>query len=175
MTLWTVTHQVPLSMRFSWQEYWSRVPFSLPGDLSEPGIEPTSLTAPALAGGFFTTSVPWEMHYIYQVSSFNSHKNLWGRYCYYLCFEVLRTEMRVSNMPHVLQVVRFGVLSSHCHGMEMEVRRIPTVWWDFPLAAEGMPTCWTYDMLRGEISLWEAGMWSSFVLRLQYCSVEPKD
>ena len=25
-TLWTVTHQTPLSMRFSWQEYWSGVP-----------------------------------------------------------------------------------------------------------------------------------------------------
>ena len=40
---WTITHQVPLSMGFSWQEYWSRVPFPSPGDLPGPGIEPTSL------------------------------------------------------------------------------------------------------------------------------------
>ena len=37
---------------FSKQEYWSRLPFSSPGDLSNPGIEPVS---PALAARFFTT------------------------------------------------------------------------------------------------------------------------
>ena len=30
-TLWTVTLQAPLSMAFSWQEYWSRLPFPPPG------------------------------------------------------------------------------------------------------------------------------------------------
>ena len=39
-------------MGFFRQEYWSRLPFHLPGDLSDPGMEPAS---PALAGGFFTT------------------------------------------------------------------------------------------------------------------------
>ena len=47
-------------MGFSRQEYWSGLPFPTPGDLSNPGIEPTSLTSPALAGGFFTTSTTWE-------------------------------------------------------------------------------------------------------------------
>ena len=42
-TLWTVTHQAPLSMRFSRQEYWSGLPFPSPGDLPDPGIEPGSL------------------------------------------------------------------------------------------------------------------------------------
>ena len=32
-----------------------------PGDLLNPGIEPVSLTYPALAGGFFTTSATWEV------------------------------------------------------------------------------------------------------------------
>ena len=31
-----------------------------PGDLPNPGIEPTSLMPPALAGGFFMTSATWE-------------------------------------------------------------------------------------------------------------------
>ena len=48
----TVYYQAPLSMEFSKQEYWSRLPFPSPGDLPEPGIEPTS---PALSRGFFTT------------------------------------------------------------------------------------------------------------------------
>ena len=47
-------------MGFSKQEYWSGLPFPPPGDLSNPGIELESLTPPALAGGFFTTSATWE-------------------------------------------------------------------------------------------------------------------
>ena len=37
-----VTHQAPLSMEFSRQEYWSGLPFFSPGGLLNPGIEPTS-------------------------------------------------------------------------------------------------------------------------------------
>ena len=58
--LWTVACQALLSMGFSRQEYWSGLPCSPPGDLPNPGIEPTSLTSPTLAGGFFTTSTTWE-------------------------------------------------------------------------------------------------------------------
>ena len=49
-TPWAVAHQGPLSMGFSRQEYWSRLPFPSSGDLPNPGIEPESLTSPALAG-----------------------------------------------------------------------------------------------------------------------------
>ena len=35
----------------------------LQGDLLDPGIEPTSLMSPALAGEFFTTSTTWEAVY----------------------------------------------------------------------------------------------------------------
>ena len=38
----TVAHQIPLSMEFSRQEYWSGLPFSSPGALPNPGIEPGS-------------------------------------------------------------------------------------------------------------------------------------
>ena len=55
-TLWTVAHEAPLSMEFSRQEYGSGLPFPPPVDLPNPGIKPTSLVSPALAGGFFTTS-----------------------------------------------------------------------------------------------------------------------
>ena len=59
-TLWTVAHQFPLSMGFSRQEYQSGLPCPSLGDLPDPGIEPASLTSPALAGRFFTTSATWE-------------------------------------------------------------------------------------------------------------------
>ena len=55
-TLWTVSHQAPLTMGFSRQGHWSGLPYPPPGDLPNPRIEPTSLTSPALAVGFFTTS-----------------------------------------------------------------------------------------------------------------------
>ena len=45
VTLWTVAHQVPLSMGFSRQEYQSGLPFPTPGHLPNPWIEPTSLTS----------------------------------------------------------------------------------------------------------------------------------
>ena len=59
-TLWTVVLQAPLSMEFSMQEHWSRLPCPPPGNLPDPGTESASLMSLALAGGFFTTSNPWE-------------------------------------------------------------------------------------------------------------------
>ena len=40
-TPWTVAHQAPPPMGFSMQEYWGGLPFLSPGDLPDPGIEPT--------------------------------------------------------------------------------------------------------------------------------------
>ena len=54
-TLWTVAHQAPLSMGFSRQEYWSRLPCPPPEDLPNPGIEPLSSAAPALQAVY-----PWD-------------------------------------------------------------------------------------------------------------------
>ena len=56
----TIAHQLPLSMGFSRQEYWSGLPFPSPGNLPDPGIEPTSLMSPALSGEFFFTTEPTE-------------------------------------------------------------------------------------------------------------------
>jgi len=64
-TTWTVAHQAPLSLEFSRQEYWSGLPFPLPGDLPNPGIELTSLTSSALTGRFFTTEATWEAYSMY--------------------------------------------------------------------------------------------------------------
>ena len=43
VTLWTAAHQAPLSMRFFRQDYWSGLPFPTPGDLPNPGMEPTNI------------------------------------------------------------------------------------------------------------------------------------
>ena len=47
-------------MGFSRQEYWSGLPPPNPGDLPDPGIEPVSLSSPALAGRFFNTGTTSE-------------------------------------------------------------------------------------------------------------------
>ena len=51
--------QAPLFMGFLRQEDWSGLPFSPPGDLPDPGIEPKS---PLLAGRFFITEPPGTPH-----------------------------------------------------------------------------------------------------------------
>ena len=43
VTPWTITHQVPLSMGFSQQEYWSRLSCPPPGNIPDPGIKHASL------------------------------------------------------------------------------------------------------------------------------------
>ena len=62
-TLWTVAYQAPLSMGFSRQEYWSGLPFSSPGDLPNPGIEPRS---PALQADALPSEPPGKTQMVYQ-------------------------------------------------------------------------------------------------------------
>ena len=59
--LWTVSYQASLSMGFSTQEYWSGLPCPPPGDLPNPGLKPTSLMSPDLAGGFFIARATWDI------------------------------------------------------------------------------------------------------------------
>ena len=58
----TVVCQASLSMGLSRQEYCSGLPCPPPGDLPDPGVKPTSLLSPALAGRFFTASATWGAH-----------------------------------------------------------------------------------------------------------------
>ena len=46
--------QAPLSMEFSRQDYWSGLPFPIPGDPPNPGIEPKS---PALQADSLPTEL----------------------------------------------------------------------------------------------------------------------
>ena len=55
---WTVAYQVPPSMGFSRQEYWSGLPFPSPGDVSNQGIEPRS---PALYADALPSEPPGKL------------------------------------------------------------------------------------------------------------------
>ena len=71
-TLWTTACQAPLSMGFSRQEHWSRLPCPPPGGLPDLGIEPVFIASPASpAGGFFTTSTTCEAQ---QCTQSTNHK-----------------------------------------------------------------------------------------------------
>ena len=61
VTPWTVARQLPLSMGFPRQEYWSRLPFPTPGDLHDPRIKPASS---ALSDRCFTTEPPGKPGFI---------------------------------------------------------------------------------------------------------------
>ena len=66
---WAVAYQVPLSMKFSRQEYLSGLSFPTPGALPDPEIKSTSLvslTSPALVSRFFTTRITWKAIIIYK-------------------------------------------------------------------------------------------------------------
>ena len=46
VTSWTVARQAPLSMELFWQEYWSGLPFPLPGDPLNSEFKPTATALP---------------------------------------------------------------------------------------------------------------------------------
>ena len=65
-TPWIVAHQAPLSVGFSRQEYWNRLPLSSPGDLPNPGIKSGS---PALQVDSLSSEPPGKPHiYMYELS-----------------------------------------------------------------------------------------------------------
>ena len=83
----TVTHQAPLSMGFSRQEYWSESSFPSLEDLSDPVIEPRSpaLQADSLPNLFIT------LHYMYSIlsSSFLS-------FCLFLFWRIIALQCCVN-------------------------------------------------------------------------------
>ena len=92
VTPWTVTLHAPLSVGFSRKDYWSGLPCPPPGTLPDPGIEPTSLMSPVLAGGFFTPIAIWEAHTTVYMCP-NSWKyilkmdEIYCMYSLYICIE----------------------------------------------------------------------------------------
>ena len=74
-TPWTIVRQAPLPMKFSWQEYWSVLPFPTPGESSQPRDWTHISTSPTLSWGFFTTVLPGKPRW----SSREVHLILMGR------------------------------------------------------------------------------------------------
>jgi len=75
-----------LPMGFSRKEYWSGLSFPPPGDLPDPGIEPTSLMSPGLTGRFFSTSANHNL----SLNGMNLEKRLKQNFLPYFLFFWLR-------------------------------------------------------------------------------------
>ena len=90
VTPWTIAYQVPPSMGFSRQEYWSGLPFPSPGDLPNPGIEPRS---PTLQADSLPSEPPGKPH-------------VWGKDAFLF---ILLMIYGLSLSGRILSVV-----SSHC-------------------------------------------------------------
>ena len=86
-TSWTAVHQAPLSMEFFRQVYWSGLPFTSPGDLPNPEIEPASPTLEA-------DSLPSEP----------LGKTRW---CMYQCKSICQHDLPLSPVCWVLFVCGF--------------------------------------------------------------------
>ena len=95
------SHQAPLSMGFSRQE-WSGLPFPSPGDHPNPGIKPISPASPALADKFFTVEPPKEQFKAYAAFSRTAsqpHKVLPPSWC---CSEPATGHSTImSSQPHL--------------------------------------------------------------------------
>ena len=61
VTLRTIACQATLSMKFSRQEHWSRLPCPPAGDLHDPWIKPTSLCLLHFQAGSLLLAPPWKL------------------------------------------------------------------------------------------------------------------
>ena len=84
VTPWTVARQVPLSMEFSRQEYWSGLPFLLQGVISSQGLNPYVSCISCIADGFFTTVSAGKPLYCKYLCSMRLHRTK-GQLCKKSC------------------------------------------------------------------------------------------
>ena len=101
-------------MGFSRQEYWNGLPCPAPGDLPRPGIEPTPLKSPALAGRFLTMSAT-KKPYIIKPTTYQSR----GAASFFLLslptvfgarFQILPAKLP-GDLNHCSRKLRMGGLS----------------------------------------------------------------
>ena len=83
LTLWTEAHKAPPSVGFSRQEYWSGLPFSSSGDLSNPGIQ---LWFPTLWANSWPSEPPGSACILIFKKFFWATSN--SKYCYALIIDV---------------------------------------------------------------------------------------
>ena len=107
-TTWTGAHQALLSMRFSRQEYWSRLSCPPPGDLPVLGIVPTSPACPALQADSLPIELPGKPHMLClrarKKKKGLKKQSIQAILIYYLSFFPIYWLLLLSNMVVVVVV-----------------------------------------------------------------------
>ena len=85
MNPWTVACQTPLFMEFPRQEYWSGLPFPIPRDLPNTGIEPVSLASPALVDRFLSSLPPGKHIYNILTHTYYAYVYIYIYICVCVC------------------------------------------------------------------------------------------
>ena len=94
-TPWNAAHQAPLSTGFFRQECWNGLPFSSPGDLTDPGIKPGS---PASQAGSLLSELPGKPMILCTVSFF-----FFRFYFIFLLYNIVLVLPYINmNLPRVL-------------------------------------------------------------------------
>ena len=70
----TVAHQAPLSMEYSRQEYWRKLPLPTPRGLTDPGIKSTSPMSPTFWQRIPTTEPPSDPTLIYSSNNMGAYE-----------------------------------------------------------------------------------------------------
>ena len=99
VTPWTVACQIPLSIGFSGQEWWSGMPFPSPGDLPDPRIEPRSS---ALQADSLSTKLLGKLFSIYYNYSFNIMRKYNSKV---ICLDSLKHSYCRSHTGYILKDV----------------------------------------------------------------------
>lgn len=92
-----VARQAPLSVGFSRQEYWSRLPFPSPGDLPNPGIEPRS---PALQADSLPSELPGQPRLGTQ-----EKEGISVSICHSQCEEMWKTKSLLTRLPWFFRII----------------------------------------------------------------------
>ena len=114
-TSWTIALQVPLSMEFSRQEYWSSFPFPAPGD--RPNL---SLMSPALTMDSLPLSHQGSPMGEYEVLNKNHCSTLAPAHILHLPYSMAGPRNAKKNICCVLD------LAMHCHTPFQERRCCPS-------------------------------------------------
>ena len=105
VTAWTVAHQVPLSMKFSRQEYWSGLSFPPPRDLPDPGIKLPFLDTESESEVAQSCPTVWDPMDTRLLRPWDFLGKSTGVGCHFLLQGIFPTQGSNPGVPHCRQTV----------------------------------------------------------------------
>ena len=134
-------------MEFSWQKYWSELPFPTPGDLPNPGIECVS---PALTG-FFTTASPGKptVEYYSAIKKKMPFAATTKDSAYESRLTVYNKTVKQDSLKRVLLAILTGLKPRFCKALPLELR-IPMRYLEAELEPIPLHRCFSNDREKPE-------------------------